>query len=249
MKHPDGGWAPSYNVQISTEAQHRMIVGIRVTDAAADARQLQAGVAVVRKWGRRKPKRVLADGGFSSRENVTAMGKHKIELIAPWKDRDSREAGASAVAGRDPGFRSSAFAMCEDGTLICPAGNRLRVIRERKHHGQKCTMYEARAEDCAGCPERSACCGNRPGPRRIERVRETPIMQAYLERMQQPETQALYKKRSEVAEFPNLWIKSYWGLRRFSLRGKAKAGKEAIWAALAYNIQQWTRLKWLPAAA
>jgi transposase len=30
MKHADGGWGPSYNVQITTEAQSRMIVGIGV---------------------------------------------------------------------------------------------------------------------------------------------------------------------------------------------------------------------------
>jgi len=70
-----------------------------------------------------------------------------------------------------------------------------------------------------------------------------------LERMKQPEAHSLYRKRSEVAEFPHLWIKSYWGLRRFTLRGKAKATKEVIWAALAYNVQQWARLKWASATA
>lgn len=249
MKHPDGGWAPSYNVQINTDTKHRMIVGVRVTDAAADVNELKAGVAVVRKWCRRKPQRVLADGGYASRENVAAMDKQNIDFIAPWKDGDSREAGASARAGRDAAFRSSAFAMTDEGNLICPTGKELQMIKECQHHGQHCTIFAAKAEDCDECPVRDACCGNRPGPRRMERVRETAVMRAYLERMQQPETQALYKRRSEVAEFPNLWIKSLWGLRRFSLRGKLKATKEAIWAALAYNIQQWTRLKWLPAAA
>ena len=248
MKQPDGGWAPSYNVQISTDAKHRMIVGIRVTDSAADVQELKAGVAVVRKWCGRKPKRVLADGGYASRANVEAMDKQRIEFIAPWKDSDSREAGASALAGRAAEFRSSAFQMSSDDRLVCPAGKLLRVIGEHKHHGQNRVIYEADAGDCAGCAMRDGCCGSRRSPRRVDRVKETPAMLAYLARMQKAETQARYKQRSEVAEFPNLWIKSYWGLRRFTLWGKERAAKEAIWAALAYNIQQWTRLKWSPTA-
>ena len=34
MKQADGGFAPSYNVQISTEATHGMIVGVDVSRAA-----------------------------------------------------------------------------------------------------------------------------------------------------------------------------------------------------------------------
>lgn len=248
MKQADGGWAPSYNVQISTDAKHRMIVGVRVTEAAADSQQLQAGMAVVRKWCGRKPERVLADGGYASRDNVEVMANQKIEFVAPWKDSASRQAGACRRAGRDAAFGTSAFQISEE-SLVCPAGKTLQVIGEGKHHGQPIRKYEAQAEDCAGCAMRDACCGRRRGPRQVEVVQETEVMQTYLERMQKPEIKDLYKKRSEVAEFPNLWIKAHWGMRRFTLRGKAKVAKEAIWAALAYNIQQWTRLKWSPTAA
>ena len=245
MKQTDGGFAPSYNVQINTDAKHRMIVGVRVTDSKADMNELKAGLAVVRRWCGKKPARLLADGGYPTRENVVAMEAHKVEFIAPWKDDDSREAGASSRAGRDAAFLSSAFHMSADGaSMVCPAGKLLQIIGNRKHHGQQCTVYQAQAKDCAKCPMRDACCGKRRGPRRIERVQEVAAMQVYLERMKQPEAHSLYRKRSEVAEFPHLWIKSYWGLRRFTLRGKAKATKEVIWAALAYNVQQWARLKW-----
>jgi hypothetical protein len=36
MKHGDGGRAPSHNVQISTDAAHGIIVGVRVTQSPAD---------------------------------------------------------------------------------------------------------------------------------------------------------------------------------------------------------------------
>ena len=74
-------------------------------------------------------------------------------------------------------------------------------------------------------------------------------MQAYLKRMQEPETQRLYKTRSEIGEFPQLWIKGLWKLRSFCVRGLHNAAKEALWLVMAYNIQQWARLKWLPKLA
>ena len=64
--------------------------------------------------------------------------------------------------------------------------------------------------------------------------------------MQTDEAKAIYKTRSQVAEFPNLWIKTKFGLRQFSVRGVAKVRIESEWAALTYNICQWIRLRWGP---
>ena len=70
---------------------------------------------------------------------------------------------------------------------------------------------------------------------------ESEAMQTYLERMRDPKTQEIYKRRSQVAETPHMRIKENWKWRRFSVRGLAKSAKELIWVALAYNIQVWTR--------
>lgn len=73
-------------------------------------------------------------------------------------------------------------------------------------------------------------------------------MKRYLARMKRPEVRKLYRKRSEIAEFPHLWTKAVKKWRRFSVRGAAKAGLEALWVALAYNISQWMRLRSAPLA-
>jgi hypothetical protein len=57
---------------------------------------------------------------------------------------------------------------------------------------------------------------------------------------------AIYKKRGAVAEFPHLWIKEKFGMRRFSLRGLKKVNIEALWLTVTFNIQQWIRLCWRP---
>jgi len=68
-------------------------------------------------------------------------------------------------------------------------------------------------------------------------------MKQYLERMQRPEVKQLYRKRCEIAEFPHLWAKGVKKWRRFSVRGLVKAGIEALWVAMAYNVSQWLRIK------
>lgn len=60
--------------------------------------------------------------------------------------------------------------------------------------------------------------------------------------MQTDEARAIYKTRSQVAEFPHLWIKEKLNLRRFRVRGLKSVTLECLWAALTYNIHHWIRL-------
>jgi transposase len=70
MKHPDGGWAPSYNVQVTTEAQSRMIVGIGVTTAANDTQELMPALERVKENCGELPQQMIADNGYATRNNV-----------------------------------------------------------------------------------------------------------------------------------------------------------------------------------
>jgi Transposase DDE domain len=54
--------------------------------------------------------------------------------------------------------------------------------------------------------------------------------------METEAAQQIYKQRSQIAEFPHAWVKERCGLRQFRCRGKQKAGMEARWACLSYNI-------------
>ena len=86
-------------------------------------------------------------------------------------------------------------------------------------------------------------------PREVSRPIESAAMKQYLARMKRPGTKKLYRRRSEVAEFPHMWAKAVKGWRRFSVRGVVKAGMEALWVALAYNVAQFMRVQRVEAAA
>lgn len=250
MKHADGGWGPSYNVQVSTEGRSRMVVGVGVTTAANDTQELIPALERVEQTCGGLPHEMIADNGYASRANVEASSERKVELIAPWKEDASREAGACKRNGIQEGFEPSAFRMQRGGKrLECPAGKMLVVIGQKTHHGVLRNVFEAGEADCAGCEWKRQCCGKRKGPRQIERVVESAAMKAYLARMKRPEVKELYKKRCEIAEFPHLWFKGVKNLRRFRVRGLVKAEIEAKWIALAYNVTQWMRIQAEVAAA
>jgi transposase len=240
MKFDNGGWDLAYNVQVSTEASHKIVVAVGVTTQANDLEQLEGAVEGVRSNCGALPKQVVVDNGYATRGNVEKMEKADVEFIAPWKDDAAREAGGCKTNGIEMEFAGSKFAAHPDGDgLQCKAGKKLVQIGEKVHNGQTRVIYEAAEADCASCEWRTGCCGKRGEARRVERVKESEAMKKYLNRMAEPATQELYKKRKEVAEFPHLWMKGVLGLRRFTVRGPTKAKLEAIWIAISYNISRW----------
>jgi hypothetical protein len=79
----------------------------------------------------------------------------------------------------------------------------------------------------------------------ITRIEDSAAVTAFRKKMRTEEAQNIYKKRKQVAEFPNAWIKDKIGLRKFRLRGLVKVRTETVWACLTYNVQQWIRLRWM----
>jgi hypothetical protein len=85
MVDGDKAFVQAYNAQAAMEA-HQVIVACAVTNQASDAPHLLPLVAAVRRNTRRRPRRVLADAGYWSAQNVTGLTAAKIEpLIAPGK--------------------------------------------------------------------------------------------------------------------------------------------------------------------
>ena len=81
------------------------------------------------------------------------------------------------------------------------------------------------------------------------RVAAKAEAQRFREKMKTPEARQIYKQRGAAAEFPNCWIKEKLGIRKFRLRGWAKATTEALWGVFTYDVLQWARLSWRPKLA
>jgi len=154
--------------------------------------------------------------------------------------------------GIDPNFAPQFFILqAENNTLRCPADKQLQYAGQNRVRGDLYYSYRAAAGDCVACVLQRQCCPKQPEKGRMvaRRVEEAPVMARFRRKMETEEAKGIYRQRAEVAEFPNAWIKEKIGLRRFSLRGLAKAGTELLWACLTYNALIWARVCWRDGAA
>jgi transposase len=244
MKDGRGGYGPSYNLQTSTETRHGIVVSVGITQQASDIFQLEPAVDRMQQQAGRKPSRIIVDGGYSTVSNIEAMAEQQVELLGPELALEERQARNQRQSLKQAGiaeeFGPQAFVILEDGkALQCPAGKRLGRKQIRKGH----TVYQAARQDCEECVNRARCCPQ-SGARIVKIRKENPAVNAYQERMRTEAAKAIYRKRGPVAEFPHAWIKDKIGLRKFHVRGLVKAGIEALWVALTYDVQQWMRLIW-----
>ena len=246
MKQADGGFAPSYNVQISSDTAAGLVVGVDVTQAGSDYEQLVPAVAKVQENSGRLPEQVVADGGFTSRENILAMAEKGVDFIGSMGDGTAQAAGQFERRGVDPGFRPEAFGYDPNSdTYTCPARQLLVYEGKEKRVGVTHYRYRPKGAACATCAFQSQCCPQVAAKgRTIVRAEESPPVAAFAAKMQTEEAKQIYRHRGRWAEFPNAWIKDKIGLRQFRLRGLTKVRMEALWACVTYNIQQWIRLRW-----
>lgn len=251
MKHGDNAIVPSYNAQISTDAKHKVIVGAHLSQSSSDAQSLMPAIEEIKENLDRAPSQMVVDGGFTNRDNIVACAEKKIDLVGSLADPKERSEAAMKAAGIDPAFAPHHFRILEEGKRLgCPGGCVLSYVRQSRKREDLYQQYQARGEDCQACEYQSRCCPSRPEQGRTVsiRIQEHPDIAAFREKMAQAESQAAYRKRGPVAEFPNAWIKEKLGLRKFRVRGLLKAGAELIWACLTYNAMQWIRLSQLDPA-
>lgn len=251
MKQAEGGAAPSYNVQVSTDAAHGVIVDIDATQAGSDYQQLKPAMERVEHNLDRAPEQAVVDGGYISTSNILEMAKCGIELIGPDSDDE-----ATAEANRRKSYKhrgvSSAYETSNfvhdatSNTCVCPQGKTLRYDAKFERDGTMRFRYRASEQDCQACPAKAECCPRAKYGRSIEKYEPLPDVSEFRQKMKTDEAKDIYRTRSQVAEFPNLWIKTKFGLRQFNVRGLTKVCIESLWAALTYDIQQWIRLRWRP---
>jgi transposase len=246
MQQPGGGFAPSYNVQISSDAKADLIVGVGVSQAANDTGELEPALERIEANLGEGPQQVVVDSGFINQGTIMALEAQGIDLIGPMPDHTSQTVAALEKRGVAPEFFPQAFRYdAERNCYVCPAGRDLAFEGQEKSEGSARYRYRAKLADCQSCPSKGQCCPE--GQRRsLVRTEEPPEVSRHREKMASESAREIYKQRSQIAEFPNAWIKEKFGLRQFRLRGLIKVRIEALWACLAYNICQWIRLCWRP---
>ena len=241
MKGSSSGYQPSYNVQLTTDAKHKVIVAVDATNCASDAGELKPGLKQTKDNLGRDPKRAVIDAGYTTYANVLSMEHGPIDLYASIpntaaRDQKLRETREVVTYG------SNRFEFQPQKSATCPAGKTLKFVgRSSKDHEK----YQAEESDCGNCSQRVACCGDKKS-KLVEINIGHHAMARMKAKMDTEEGQAIYRQRGAIAEFPNAWFKAKFNFRQTYLRGLDKVRMDACWHALAYNVAQWSRLCWRP---
>src|SRR6266568_1555360 len=123
MKQADGGFAPSYNVQINTDAANAVVVAVGVIQAGNDFEQLEPGVDRVEDNLKETPKEVVTDGGYVSKNTIVAMKERAIEYIAPCVDEAGKGQSSYDSRGVSAEYQSSQFIYdAQTNSYLCPQG-------------------------------------------------------------------------------------------------------------------------------
>jgi transposase len=243
MRQADGGFAPSYNAQISTDSAHGVIVGYDASQAQEDSHELAAALERIAQNTGRAPQQVLVDGGYTTRQNIMATAEGPTELIGSLgQDRSKNQQQRHGVTAE---FLSQRFVWdAAQNCFTCPAGKVLAYKSRKRLVGAIEKHYRARPGDCQVCPFRAQCCPQTKGGRLVIRAEEDPKVAAFRQKMQGPEYHRIYRQRAQVAEFSNACVKAKRGLRQFLRRGLTKVRTELAWACLSCNVAIWTRRVW-----
>jgi hypothetical protein len=78
----------------------RIVVAVEATNEGTDSGQMKPMLDAIEQQHGHRPKEILADGGFNSREDVTAVETSGTTLYSPPKARRKEDADSSA---RRPG--------------------------------------------------------------------------------------------------------------------------------------------------
>ena len=91
MKMPDGGFRPAYNVQLATDTESQVIVGVKVTNQGTDQGEAMGVEEQVAQRTGKHPEAYLIDGGFVDLKDIAALEYQGVKVYAPPKDRKEHE--------------------------------------------------------------------------------------------------------------------------------------------------------------
>ncbi|MEM8490103.1 MAG: IS1182 family transposase [Pseudomonadota bacterium] len=204
---------------------------------------------------------VTADTGFAREDNNRYLKGQGINAYIPdnqFRSRDPRfkdqkrkhgKRHQDTVKGVKPVIPASEFTIdVKKKTCVCPEGKSMWLMSDKPvNEGRRKQMYEGRLTDCRVCPRKEACMRNpesastREGHGRIVSITYRTGQTAtdwMRRRVDSREGKAIYGQRMAVVEpvFGNIGTNK--GLRRFSLRGKAKVQGQWRLFCLVHNIEK-----------
>jgi len=224
------GTEVAYNVQLSVDAKHKLIVDHEVTNEVTDLGQLSPMAIRAKEILQVEQIEVLADMGYYDGKHVKACVEEGITPYIP-KANTSVNSRLGLYSKRD--FRYDPQNDC----YWCPARKALRYRFQTTELGRDIRYYAT--SECKGCALKPKCTRNKQG-RRITRWVDESLLDDMARRVRaEPEK---VKQRKAIAEHPFGTIKHSMNQGYFLMRGLTNVRTEMSLTMLAYSIKRVIRI-------
>ena len=102
MKRGDGGFRPCYNLQLATDVDSRIVVGVTVTNKGSDSQQSVPMLDDIKARTGRLPQQCLLDGGYLNFDSIIKAAERGVELLVPMHKHHGYKAELYAPHAQDP---------------------------------------------------------------------------------------------------------------------------------------------------
>lgn len=215
------GKQAAYNVQISCDGKHKIIVATDVNSEANDFKQLDNMYNQSKEMlGDRKPDEIIADAGYYTPEQIEKIEQEEkvSTYVAPLPERKKGE------------FQYDS----DQDQYTCQMGKVLLFEKQKKDVRARSKRYY-RSSQCGGCSIRKQCTSSDKGRIKIRYVNQD-FRDSYRDRMMQKESKEKMRLRKTIIEHPIGTIKLWLGKNPLLLRGKEKVKTEIRLVSLSYNL-------------
>ena len=227
----NGQSVAGYNVQIATDAKHKLLVHCEVTSAGNDTEQLAPMAKQAKAVLAVDTLEAVADAGYFNQMHLKACQDAGITAYVPVPEHHGRQDHAQRLSRDAFSFEAKA------NHYRCPEGQTLRFARMLEHNGKRMLNYVSTPGTCAECPSRAHCLPAKTPYREIYRWEHEALLDAHRRRMDAA-GRVYMKRRAGMVEHPFGTLKRWCGWVHFLVRGKEKVSGEMNLLMLCYNFKR-----------
>ena len=238
MKGKRQNYMLAYNCQTAIDSKSDVIIAADSFSNNSDKSLLKDVVESIRKNTGGNPKKLVADCGYYSSNNLIYLESELMNSYIP----DARIGKIKQLESGEiklPEFHKKKFRYDKiRDCYICPENKKLIFYKISKSwtKGHVNRTYKAFAKDCLACKNFGVCTEFYKG-RTIEREAMEDLRTRMARKIRTKKGMSIYGKRMHISEMPFGNIKQNLGFREFLLRSRLKADGEFKLISTIHNIK------------
>lgn len=232
MRSARAGKYPAYNVQLSVDSAHKMIVAGQASDQPTDGEQLLPVYWLsVERLGR-TPAEVLADTGYADLGDIQAIEDQTPTRCYIPENNTSKS--------KQPIQFSYA---AEQDRYICSQGRPLEAVAKGRYNKRKKAYVDVyRGIDCNSCGVSNDCTKASDGIRMLRVFHGAEWRHEYGKRLSSRYGKQRIRERKQLVEHVFGTLRYWMGQIPLKLRGIQKVQAEIDLYSSGYNLKRWFTL-------